>query len=155
MFDYHLLYYYLFNENKECKMQKKNETRKMNKEIKEMANGYYIENNKIVYFSNMLDGYKDEKSLQEVCNELNNFVKIFDSYCAKIDFLENKKKELEKQLDVKCDKCIERDRKQALKEFADELKAKVLDKTYINKDFDINISDIYKMIEENLKEYEK
>ena len=29
----------------------------MNKEIEEMANGYYIENNKIVYFSNMLDGY--------------------------------------------------------------------------------------------------
>ena len=60
MFDYHLLYYYLFNESKEYKMQKKNETRKMNKEIEEMANGYYIENNKIVYFSNMLDGYKDE-----------------------------------------------------------------------------------------------
>lgn len=36
MFDYHLLYYYLFNESKECKMQKKNETRKMNKEIEEM-----------------------------------------------------------------------------------------------------------------------
>ena len=45
--------------------------------------------------------------------------------------------------------------KQAVKEFADELKAKVLDKTYINKDFNINISDIYKMIEETIKEYEK
>lgn len=36
MIDYHLLYYYLFNESKECKMQKKNETRKMDKEIEEM-----------------------------------------------------------------------------------------------------------------------
>lgn len=69
--------------------------------VEEMANGYYIENNKIVYFSNMLDGYKDEKTLQEVCDELNNFIKIFDSYCAKIDFLENKNKELEKQLKQK------------------------------------------------------
>lgn len=46
-------------------------------------------------------------------------------------------------------------KRQAVKEFAEKLKAKVLDKTYINKDFDINISDIYKMIEENLKEHEK
>lgn len=46
-------------------------------------------------------------------------------------------------------------KRQAVKEFADKLKAKVLDKTYINKDFDINISDVYKMIEESLKEYEK
>ena len=43
----------------------------------------------------------------------------------------------------------------AVKQFAEKLKAKVLDKTYINKDFNINISDIYKMIEETLKEYEK
>lgn len=66
--------------------------------------------------------------------------KLFSDYCKD-------RKRLEKQ-------CV-RTVKQALKEFADELKAKVLDKTYINKDFDINISDIYKMIEENLKEYEK
>ena len=43
----------------------------------------------------------------------------------------------------------------AVKQFAEKLKEKVLDKTYINKDFNINISDIYKMIEETLKEYEK
>ncbi len=46
-------------------------------------------------------------------------------------------------------------KRQAVKEFADELKAKVIDKTYINKDFNINISDIYKMIEETLKEHEE
>lgn len=44
--------------------------------------------------------------------------------------------------------------KETVKKFADKLKAKVLDKTYVNKDFDINISDIYKIIEETLKEYE-
>jgi hypothetical protein len=46
-------------------------------------------------------------------------------------------------------------RKKEVEEFAEKLKAKVLDKTCINKDFNINISDIYKMIEETLKEYEK
>lgn len=46
-------------------------------------------------------------------------------------------------------------RKKTVEEFAEKLKAKVLDKTCINKDFNINISDIYKMIEETLKEYEQ
>ncbi len=45
-------------------------------------------------------------------------------------------------------------KRQVVKEFAEKLKAKTLDKTYRNKDFNINISDIYKMIEETLKEYE-
>lgn len=45
--------------------------------------------------------------------------------------------------------------RQAVKEFADRLKAKTLDETYKNKDFSIHISDIYKMIEETLKEYEE
>ena len=56
--------------------------------------------------------------------------------------------ELDLLLDEKS--AIER---RAVEEFAEKLKAKVLDKTYINKDFDINISDIYKMIEKTLKEY--
>ena len=46
-------------------------------------------------------------------------------------------------------------KRQAIKEFSEKLKDKVLDKTCINKDFDINISDIYKMIEETLKECEE
>lgn len=57
-----------------------------------------------------------------------------------------------KEMNAMCN--IDAQRKQAVKEFADKLKAKVLDKTYINKDFNINISDIYKMIEDTLKEYE-
>lgn len=56
--------------------------------------------------------------------------------------------ELDLLLDEKS--AIER---RAVEGFTEKLKAKVLDKTYINKDFDINISDIYKMIEETLKEY--
>ena len=46
-------------------------------------------------------------------------------------------------------------KRQAVKEFADKLKAKTLDETYQNKDFNIHISDIYKMIEVTLKEYEQ
>lgn len=45
-------------------------------------------------------------------------------------------------------------KRQAVKEFADKLKAKTLDETYQNKDFNIHISDIYKMIEETLRENE-
>lgn len=50
---------------------------------------------------------------------------------------------------------IEELQEQAVKEFAEKLKAKTLDETYKNKDFKIHISDIYKMIEETLKEYEE
>ena len=46
-------------------------------------------------------------------------------------------------------------KQRAVKEFAEKLKAKTLDETYKNKDFKIHISDIYKMIEETLKEYEE
>ena len=56
---------------------------------------------------------------------------------------------------IAVNKSIQEIKNEVVKEFADELKAKVLDKTYINKDFNINISDIYKMIEETLKEYEQ
>ena len=49
---------------------------------------------------------------------------------------------------------IEELQERAVKEFAEKLKAKTLDETYRNKDFNIHISDIYKMIEETLKEYE-
>lgn len=45
--------------------------------------------------------------------------------------------------------------RQAVKEFADKLKAKTLDETYKNKDVYIHIIDIYKMIEETLMEYEE
>lgn len=45
--------------------------------------------------------------------------------------------------------------RQSVKEFADLLKSKTLDETYKNKDFYIHISDIYKMIEDTLKEYEQ
>ena len=45
--------------------------------------------------------------------------------------------------------------RQAVKEFEEKLKAKALDETYKNKDFKIDIIDIYKMIEETLKEYEE
>ena len=62
-------------------------------QIEEMANGYFIENNKIVYFSNMLGECRNEKTLQEVCEELNNYVKKFDSYCQQIDFYKAKAEE--------------------------------------------------------------
>lgn len=65
------------------------------KEIEEMAKdftetrarGYKIENGKLVFFSNMLDGYRHEyKDLQEICEEMNGMLEKHDSYMTQIDF---------------------------------------------------------------------
>nr|DAI55051.1 MAG TPA: hypothetical protein [Caudoviricetes sp.] len=63
--------------------------------------------------------------------------------------------ETNKRFESNMKSVLEIEKKNVVKEFAEKLKAKVLDKTYINKDFNINISDIYKIIEETLKEYEQ
>lgn len=56
---------------------------------------------------------------------------------------------------IATDREIEELQIQSVKEFADLLKSKTLDETYKNKDFYIHIIDIYKMIEDTLKEYEQ
>ncbi len=54
---------------------------------KNEANGYDIEKDKLIYFSNLLDGYKHEfKDLQEICDEMNGLHKRFDSYEEQLDF---------------------------------------------------------------------
>lgn len=51
------------------------------------AQGFKVENGKLVYFSNMLDGYRHEfKGLQEICEEINGMMKKNDSYMAQIEF---------------------------------------------------------------------
>ena len=51
------------------------------------AQGFKVENGKLVYFSNMLDGYRHEfKDLQEICEEINGMMKKNDSYMAQIEF---------------------------------------------------------------------
>ena len=55
------------------------------------AQGYKVENGKLVYFSNMLNGYKHQyKDLQEICEEMNGFLKKFDSYEEQLIFWKGK-----------------------------------------------------------------
>ena len=58
------------------------------------AQGYKVENGKLVYFSNILDGYKHEyKDLQEICEEMNGLLKKFDSYEEQLTFWKGKAEE--------------------------------------------------------------
>ena len=70
MIDYHLLYYYLFNESKECKMQKKNETRKMNKEIEEMI--LTVPQKIVAYDGNPAGQHLYDEQRQEIAEALYN-----------------------------------------------------------------------------------
>ena len=55
------------------------------------ARGYKVENGKLVFFSNMLDGYRHEyKDLQEICEEMNGLLKKYDGYEERLVFLEGK-----------------------------------------------------------------
>lgn len=58
------------------------------------AQGYKVENGKLVYFSNMLNGYKHEyKGLQDICEEMNGLLKKFDSYEEQLAFWKGKAEE--------------------------------------------------------------
>lgn len=58
------------------------------------AQGYKVENGKLVYFSNMLDGYKHEyKDLKEICEEMNGLLKSFNSYEQQLVFWKGKAEE--------------------------------------------------------------
>lgn len=43
-----------------------------------MGRGYYIENGKIHFFSNYLEGIDEEKTVEECCEQLNNYLKVND-----------------------------------------------------------------------------
>ena len=58
------------------------------------AQGYKVENGKLIYFSNMLDGYKHEyKDLKEICEEMNGLLKRFNSYEEQLSFWKYKAEE--------------------------------------------------------------
>ena len=51
------------------------------------ARGFKVENGKLVYFTNILEGYRHEfKDLQEICKEMNGMMEKHDSYMAQIEF---------------------------------------------------------------------
>jgi hypothetical protein len=67
----------------------------MTKDLTETkAQGYKVENGKIVYFSNMLNGYKYEyKDLKDVCAEMNGLLEKFNSYDEQLYFWKGKAEE--------------------------------------------------------------
>lgn len=55
-------------------------------DIKNECGQYFIENGKIIFYSDILGEYKHEyKNLEEVCEELNGYLKKFNHYSALID----------------------------------------------------------------------
>lgn len=103
--------------------------------IKENANGYAVENGKIIYFSNMLDGYRHEfKDLEEVVEEMNGIMKKFDSYMSQIEYWKHKAEEkipegavvISKEQNENwlsfLEQNIEKARKEAVEKFAERVK---------------------------------
>lgn len=80
------------------------------------------------------------------CNDVDHIAEeVAEIICRKIHFLEN-------QLDGKCDRCIERDRKEGAKSFAEKLKEVIHERDYIQGYAEIGLIE---EIDELLKEYEQ
>ena len=78
------------------------------------------------------------------CNDVDHIAEeVAEVVCRKIHFLEN-------QLDEKCDRCIERDRKEGAKSFAEKMKKVIHERDYIQGYAEIGLIE---EIDELLKEY--
>nr|DAH66711.1 MAG TPA: hypothetical protein [Bacteriophage sp.] len=96
------------------------------KRIDDIARGFVVKDGKILYVTNILDGYRHEfKDIYEICDELNNNMK-------KIDRL----MELNNHLRFQLEEC----KKSTVKEFAEKLKE------YINEYEEIESRATYKDI---------
>ena len=63
------------------------------------ARGFKVENGKIIYFSNMLDGYRHEfEDLNEVCEEMNGMLEQYDSNIEQIEFWKYMAKQMQERL---------------------------------------------------------
>lgn len=109
--------------------------------IEDIVRGVVVKDGKILYVTNILDGYRHEfKNIHEICDELNNNMK-------KIDRLMELNNHLRFQL--------EESKKSTVKEFAEKLKEKFdgYDATYYN-GYEEGFHDLQEEIDELLKEYE-
>lgn len=63
------------------------------------ARGFKVENGKLVYFSNLLDGYRHEfEDLQEICEEMNGMLEQYDSLIEQIEFWKYMAKSMQEKL---------------------------------------------------------
>lgn len=59
--------------------QKINEPKKKYENIDDIVRGFIVKDGKILYVTNILDGYRHEfKDIHEICDELNNNMKKID-----------------------------------------------------------------------------
>lgn len=59
--------------------QKINEPKKKYENIDDIVRGFIVKDGKILYITNILDGYRHEfKDIYEICDELNNNMKKID-----------------------------------------------------------------------------
>ena len=95
------------------------------------AQGFKVENGKLVYFSNMLDGYRREfKDLQEICEEMNGMLNKFNSLMEQVEFWQCEAKTY-KQWKGKLIEQIRESRKETVEKIYREAKFIVDNTTYL------------------------
>lgn len=111
------------------KQQEINEPKREYENIDDIVRGFVVKDGKLMYVTNILDGYRHEfKDIHEICAELNNSMKRIDSLI-----------ELNNHLRFQLDELKTRE-VQAVKEFAEKLKE------YINEYEEIESRATYKDI---------
>lgn len=107
--------------------------------IEDIVRGFVVKDGKILYVTNILDGYRHEfKDIHEICDELNNNMK-------KIDRL----MELNNHLCFQLKEC----KKSIVKEFAEKLKKQIANIMYWSVGY-VGYDEAMDVIDELLKEYE-
>lgn len=110
--------------------------------IEDIVRGFVVKDGKILYVTNILDGYRHEfKDIYEICNEMNNNMK-------KIDRL----MKLNNHLRFQLEKC----KKSTVKEFAEKFKEKSrkgafndpVTYKFIERDYTITESELKELLEE-------
>lgn len=113
------------------------------KRIDDIARGFVVKDGKILYVTNILDGYRHEfKDIYEICDELNNDMKEIDRLMESNNYLRFQLGELKAENNIK---------RQAVKEFAEKLKEVIHERDYIQGYAEIGLIE---EIDELLKEYE-
>lgn len=112
---------------------------------KEQKNGKIIEIVKKAIADNTVVRNGEDDIIALDCNDVDHIAEeVAEAVCHRIHFLENR-------LDEKCDRCIERDRKEGAKFFAEKLKKVIHERDYIQGYAEIGLIE---EIDELLKEYE-
>lgn len=77
------------------KQQEINESEKKYENIDDITRGFVVKDGKLMYVTNILDGYRHEfKDIHEICDEMNAMMKQLDSLTELSDYLKAMNKEI-------------------------------------------------------------